>query len=148
MQPPRRSAIERLEPLVGDWTLEASLAPGVSGRATFEWALDAQFLVHRSEIPVEGAPEGLSIIALDHDGEAFTMHYFDSRGVVRLYAMTFEGGNWTLLRNAPDFTPLPFHQRFTGAFSEDGHTIDGRWERSDDGTNWELDFELRYRRAE
>jgi hypothetical protein len=143
----RQAALKALEPFVGDWTLEASLAPGVNGKATFEWTLDDQFLRFHLEIPVEGAPEGLSIIALDHDGEAFTMHYFDSRGVVRLYEMRIDDGAWTLTRNSADFTPLPFHQRYTGSFSDDGRRIDGRWETSDDGVEWKLDFELNYIRA-
>src|SRR3954470_18826666 len=137
-----------LEPLVGAWTLEASLAPGVHGRATFEWALDRTFLVVRTEIPVEGAPGSLSVIALDEDGEGFTMHYFDSRGIVRLYRMTIGDGAWTLLRTEADFSPLPFQQRYVGAFSDDGRRIDGRWERSSDGSAWELDFELNYVRAQ
>ena len=67
--------------------------------------------------------------------------------MVRLYAMTFGDGAWTLLRTSPDFTPLSFAQRYTGAFSADGRTIEGRWEKSDDGdASWELDFELSYRR--
>jgi hypothetical protein len=140
--------LSALEPLVGEWTMEASLAPGVGGRATFEWALGGAFLLHRSEIPVEGAPQALSVIALDDDGGAFTMHYFDSRGVVRLYAMTIEDGLWTLTRNESDFSPLPFHQRYVGRFGDDGRTIEGRWERSDDGRSWETDFELNYARPD
>jgi hypothetical protein len=58
--------------------------------------------------------------------------------------MTFSGGVWTLLRNAADFTPLDFAQRFTGEFSPDLRTISGRWESSRDGTNWEHDFDLIY----
>jgi hypothetical protein len=137
-----------LEPLAGEWRLEASLAPGVIGGATFEWALEGAFLVQRSSIPVEGAPEGLSVIALDDDGQGFTMHYFDSRGVVRLYAMNIEDGLWTLVRDKPDFTPLSFSQRFTGRFGDDGNTIAGRWEKnSGAGTEFELDFELNYPRV-
>ena len=143
----RQQALEALEPFVGEWTLTASLAPAVEGKATFEWTLDRQLLVFRSEIPVEGAPEGLSIIALNHDNPAFTMHYFDSRGVVRLYEMTIEDGAWTLQRDSADFTPLPFHQRYRGRLSDDGRRIDGRWEKSDDGSEWKLDFELNYVRA-
>jgi hypothetical protein len=142
------SALHQLEPFVGEWRVEASLAPGVGGRATFEWALDKTFLVQRTSIPVDGAPDSLSLIALDHDEQAFTMHYFDSRGVVRLYEMTLEDGMWTLLRSEADFSPLPFQQRYIGAFSPDGNSIDGRWERSDDGAEWTLDFELSYIRAQ
>jgi hypothetical protein len=46
-----------------------------------------------------------------------------------------------------DFTPLSFAQRFVGAFSEDGNVIDGAWEKSQDGSTWEKDFDLTYRRA-
>jgi hypothetical protein len=143
----RSSALQRLEPFVGAWTMEAPLALGVRGTATFEWSLGEQFLLHRSEIPVPGAPDALSIIALNAGGQAFTMHYFDSRGVVRLYAMTMSDGVWTLSREAPDFTPLPFHQRFTGTFSHAADAIDGRWETSADGVDWKLDFELAYTRS-
>jgi hypothetical protein len=136
-----------LEPFVGEWRLEASLAPGVGGKASFEWALDRTFMTQRTSIPVEGAPQSLSVIALDHDEQAFTMHYFDSRGIVRLYAMTIEDGEWTLLRTQADFSPLPFHQRYVGTFATDGSRIDGRWEKSDDGADWQLDFELNYIRA-
>ncbi len=63
--------------------------------------------------------------------------------------MSFENGVWKLWRTAPDFSPLSFAQRFTGALSEDGAAIAGRWDISHDGgASWELDFELFYvRRA-
>ena len=44
--------------------------------------------------------------------------------MVRLYAMSFADGVWTLTRESPDFTPLDFRQRFTGTFSTDGNTPD------------------------
>jgi hypothetical protein len=49
-----------------------------------------------------------------------------------------------LAREAPDFTPLGFAQRYTGAFSADGRSITGRWEISHDGSTWEQDFALDY----
>jgi hypothetical protein len=61
--------------------------------------------------------------------------------------MTFDGREWTLERRSPDFSPLPFHQRWTGAVSADGERLHGRWEKSDDGRAWELDFELTYSRT-
>jgi hypothetical protein len=144
----RDPMLERLDAFVGEWTVEVPFAPGVNGHAVFEWVLGGQFLMERSEVPdVPEAPDGISIIGVDRDGSAYTQHYFDSRGVVRLYAMTFRDGEWTLLRDAPDFTPLDFWQRFTGAFSADGRTISGRWETSQDGSAWELDFDLTYRKV-
>jgi hypothetical protein len=143
--------MERLEPLVGEWSLEAIFpqAPpsDVRGRVTFEWTLDRQFLVQRSEIPHPTAPDGLAIIAPAADGEGYTQHYFDSRGVVRLYAMTFGDGVWTLERHTPDFSPLDFWQRFSGTFGDEGKSIRGAWEICHDGSTWDHDFELVYRRV-
>lgn len=143
----RHPALERLAPLVGEWSTETSMGPGVFGRSTFEWALGGQYLLQRSEVPdVPQAPDGLMIVAVEPDG-SLVQHYYDSRGVTRLYAMTFEDGTWTLLRDRPDFSPLDFAQRFVGRLSPDGDTIDGRWELAEDGTNWRVDFELVYRRV-
>jgi hypothetical protein len=144
--------LERLAPFLGEWSLEARFpgapASDLRARAVFGELLGGQFLTERSEVPLAAGPDGLKIVASDPEGDAFTQHYFDSRGVVRLYAMTFADGEWTLLREKPDFSPLSFSQRFTGSFSADGRTIDGRWEKAMDGGPWELDFELIYTRVE
>jgi hypothetical protein len=62
-------------------------------------------------------------------------------------AVTLAGGVWTLTRESPDFTPLDFRQCFTGTFSEDGNTISGTWEKCLNGSDWEHDFALTYRRV-
>jgi len=64
--------------------------------------------------------------------------------VVRIYKMSFRDDVWTLLRDAPDFTPLNFSQRFVGQLAAGGQTIDGAWETSTDGVGWERDFGLLY----
>jgi hypothetical protein len=66
--------------------------------------------------------------------------------VVRLYAMTLADGVWTLARDSPDFTSLEFRQRFAGTFGPDGNTITGAWEKCCNGSQWEHDFTLTYRR--
>ena len=148
----RTAAIERLDLLLGTWSLEArfpGVAPsGVGGQTTFERALDDAFVVERSEVEHPDAPDGLAIIAFEPDRGAYRQHYFDSRGVVRLYTMELRDRVWTLLRDSADFTPLDFSQRFIGTFSEDGDRIDGRWEIAHDHTTWELDFELIYRKLD
>jgi hypothetical protein len=146
----REPAIKRLDVFIGEWRLGLGHAvpppEDASARSVFEWALDGQFLVQRTEIPDPGAPNGLCIVTYDPGTDGYTQHYFDSRGVVRLYAMTFRDGVWTLLRDSPDFTPLDFSQRFTGRFSADGNTIFGTWEIGD-GSNWKKDFDLTYARV-
>jgi hypothetical protein len=137
-------AIARLAPFIGEWRLETSLGPpgAVRALAVFEWGLDGAFLIERSEIDVPEAPNGLCVMAAD--GEGYTQHYFDSRGVVRLYRMRFDGRTWTLTREQADFTPLEFAQRYVGEFSDDGSRIDGRWEIRHPGQDWAKDFDLTY----
>lgn len=154
----RADALAGLDVFVGEWVMQArfpgdqpaspdAAEGGPTARSRFEWALDRQFLLQRTEIPVPEAPDGLSIISVDLETAAYTQHYYDSRGVVRLYAMRLADGVWTLTRESPDFTPLDFRQRFIGTFSEDGNTISGAWEKNLNGAGWEHDFALTYRRA-
>lgn len=154
----RPDALARLDVFIGDWTVEARFPgqpPGPAGagsspvgRSRFEWALDGQFLLQHTEVPVPEAPDGLTIVAADLRTGGYTQHYYDSRGVVRLYAMSFADGVWTLTRESADFSPLDFRQRFTGTFSEDRNTITGAWESGPSGGgDWVHDFALTYRRA-
>lgn len=49
----RQEALKRLDVLVGEWVVEAEF-PGLEvppGRSVFEWTLDGQFLVQRTEAP-------------------------------------------------------------------------------------------------
>ena len=144
--------MQRLEPFVGEWKLEvnAPWAPAdVDARTTFEWTLGGAFLIQRSQVDVPEAPDGLCVIAPAFGREGWTQHYFDSRGVVRLYDMTFDGRVWTLERTRPDFSDFNFAQRFFGEFSDDGNRIDGRFEITPgpDSREFELDFEITYTRV-
>ena len=136
-----------LDPLVGDWTIEAQ-GPAlgdatVTARVSFAYALGGTAMLQRGEVDHPQAPATLSVIT--PQGDAYLQHYFDDRGVVRLYRMTFDGTLWTLQRDEPDFSELPFHQRFLATVGDD--RIDARWEASPDGEAWELDFTMLHRRA-
>lgn len=154
----RSQALARLDVFVGEWAVEARFpagqpAPangteeGPGARSWFEWVLDGQFLVQRTEVPVPEAPDSLAIVSADPETGAYIQHYYDSRGVARLYAMSLADGVWTLTRESPDFTPLAFWQRFTATVSDDQNTISGAWEKAVGGAGWEPDFALTYRRA-
>jgi hypothetical protein len=151
----RADALARLDIFVGEWILEARFpgdhpaAPGESpqARSRFEWDLGRQFLLQRTEIDVPEVPDSLTIVGADLETGAYMQHYYDSRGVARLYAMTLDDRMWTLTRRSPDFGPLDFAQRFTGTFSADRDTISGAWEKRLDGGGWQHDFDLTYRRA-
>lgn len=141
-------ALARLGVFAGEWIVEARFpgSPVARTRSRFEWTLGEKFLVQRTDSPVPEAPGSLAVVGADPVTGAYTQHYFDSRGVVRLYAMTLADGVWTLTREAPDFSPLDFSQRFSGTFSQDGTTIEGAWEKRHD-KDWEHDFTLVYHRA-
>jgi hypothetical protein len=145
-------SLEALAPLVGEWSLAAAfkdMPPTDAGaRVTFEWLPGKKFLVERWEVPVPAAPDGIAIIGPDPNSKGnYLQHYFDTRGVARVYKMSFEDAVWKLWRQEPDFSPLDFSQRFTGIFSDDGESIAGRWEICHDGKTWEHDFDLTYSKA-
>ena len=120
----------------------------VSAEATIERM--GAFIVFRSVGEPAEMPSTLSVIGGAPEGEPQPMHYFDSRGVERLYLTAIEGSTWTIWRapgedwNGPDGPG--FNQRFIAEISADGKTIDGRWERGtgDAGDQWEIDFPMTY----
>jgi hypothetical protein len=89
----------------------------------------------------EGGPTSTWIVVGDDSSETYTALYHDSRGVARVYRMSFGAGGWRLWRDAPGFC-----QRFSATVADDGTTIRGAWEKSADGSNWEHDFDILYTR--
>ncbi|MFL5909650.1 MAG: hypothetical protein ACJ768_03650 [Gaiellaceae bacterium] len=138
--------MEKLEPFVGEWSIQGSFLGVPPGRCVFEWALGGAFLVARSEAP-DPVPDSLQVFGPAAEGEGYVQHYFDSRGIARIYQMSFDERVWKLWRDTADFSPLPFRQRFEGRFADDGSRIDGRWERTGDDGAWMVDFELTFTRV-
>lgn len=144
--------MKEFEPLIGEWHGEGELPIDppvrISVDATIEWL--GEFLVFRSVGEPGGAPSSVSVIGGAPEGEPQPMHYFDARGVKRLFVTSLEGSTWTIRRapgedwNGPDGPG--FNQRFIGEISADGRTIEGRWERGmgDACDQWELDFPMTY----
>jgi len=142
----RDPRLAALDVFVGEWIEQVEVPGAPPGRSVFEWDLRGTFLIQRAQSPLPEYPDGLMIVSLTPEG--YLQHYFDSRGVVRLYRMTLQGQSWTLVRMQPDFTPLEFAQRFVGTISADGDRIEGQWETSyDEGQHWEVDFPLSYTRV-
>ena len=138
------TADERLAPLIGAWDVEgahpADASIRVRGRTSFEWLEGGRFVVQRWTLEHPDFPDGIAVLG---EGEAgFAQHYFDSRGVARVYAMSLAGGVWELSRDHPGFS-----QRFVGTFSDDGDAIHGRWEKRLDDVDWELEFHLTYTKS-
>lgn len=135
--------LELMQALVGTWTTEGAhpLLPGeaIRGQATFEWLDGQRFLIQRSHYDHPRIPDAIAITGLTDD--ELLMHYFDSRGVQRVYSVSMTPQTWSFSRDDPDFA-----QRFTGTFGDGGDTIVGRGELCHDGVTWEDDLALTYRR--
>lgn len=145
-QPTAEDALRRLEPLVGEWTLEASPPGGApwpgGGRSVFEWHPSGAHLVQRTEVELPEAPDSVAIIGCDAANGTYFQLYSDERGVCRVFEMSIGDGEWKLWR-----VGAPFAQRYTATFDPDGDAILGRWEMSEDGVTYVTDFELNYRRS-
>ena len=143
------------EPLIGAWRVEGEIPIEppikVAGEVTIR-RLGELIVVDSMAEPAE-VPDSLSIVGGGPDGEPQPMHYFDARGVKRLYLTTVEGSTWKTWRAPGEDWNGPqgpgFNQRFMGEISADGRTIEARWERGmgDAGDRWEIDLPIRYVRA-
>ena len=145
-QPTAEMALKQMEPLVGQWALEA-IPPGGEpwpgeARATIAWHDSGAYLVERGTVDLPEAPDVLKIMGCDAANGTYHQLYSDDRGVCRVYEMSIGDGEWRLWRSGQ-----PFPQRFSGRFEDDGNTISGRWEKAEDGENYETDFDLVYRKV-
>jgi len=148
--------LEPLCRLVGTWDTEAThpALPGVQvrGTVTVEWLEGKSFLIHRGQVDHPDFPDSISIIGLTDQDRAhgasapagarqLSMHYYDSRGVFRLFEASADDQSWRFWRNAPGFS-----QRFTGTFTNGGDVIVGVTELCEDDVTWKDDLRITYRR--
>ena len=150
--------LQPLNRLVGNWITEAThpALPGivVHGTVAIEWLEGQRFLILRSCNDHPDFPDSISIIGItdvDRVGEQadespassgrLFMHYFDARGVFRVYQVNIDAEAWKIWRNAPRFS-----QRFTGSFADNGLTIGGLWQLCEDEAHWNDDLKIIYRR--
>jgi hypothetical protein len=137
--------MDALEALMGEWTTEVRHPNPdigvVHGGMTVEWLDGGGYLVQRSWTEDARFPRWLSLIGPTEAGDRIVQHYFDSRGVARIYEISLEGGVWRQWRDDPEMS-----QRFTGRFSDDGSEIEMRLERTEPDGTWIHDFDLVYHR--
>jgi hypothetical protein len=133
-----------LDRLVGEWTLEATHpsfpSTVVTGRMTFEWLEGERFLIQRSHNDHPDFPDSISVIGFST--EDLTAHYFDSRGVFRIYRVAMEDDTLRMWRDA-----LGFSQRLEARLSDDGGTLAGVWQLSRDDVTWEDDLAITFTRV-
>lgn len=132
--------------LVGEWDTIGvhRLFPEtpLHGHASFSWLQGGAFLMMQTLTEETGFPSNICIFGSDDATKGITMLYFDERGVSRKFEATLQDHVWRLLRNAPGFS-----QRFTGTITENGDTVIGMWELSEDDSTWKRDLEVTYTRV-
>lgn len=131
--------------LVGTWSIDASHAmlagDEIRGEMTFEWLDGHCLLIQRSHYDHPHIPDSIAVFGVIDD--QLSVHYYDSRGVHRVFTLSFVEGILRYARNAP---APDFSQRLTLTVSGDGNTITGQAELSRDGTSWEDDLAITYQR--
>ena len=142
------------EALIGEWHGEGEVPSDPPMKLSVDATIErlGEFVVFRTVGEPAEMPDSLSIIGGAPEGEPQPMHYFDSRGVKRMFLTTVDGSTWKIWRAAgEDWNGSDgpgFNQRFLGEISQDGNRIEGRWERGlgESGEDWELDFPMTYAR--
>jgi hypothetical protein len=139
--------------LLGAWMTEAThpYLPGamILGSSEIEWLEGERFLIYRSSYDHPDIPDAISIIG---DTAGLRMHYFDTRGVHRIYEVNVTADGWetAMDRHAPATSFASpddrFSQRMIFTFEDDDRTMAGKGELSHDNVTWEDDLQITYRR--
>jgi hypothetical protein len=135
-QPPKPDpAFKRLDAFVGKWNTQGQIkespfgpAGKIIGTDTYEWLSGGFFLIHRVNVRMgDQRNESIEIIGYDASSKTYPMHSFDSQGNSIVMQASVVGDTWTFTGES---------MRFTGAFSDDGKSISGKWEYLSDDSNW------------
>ncbi len=91
-QPTAAAALEKLQPLVGQWRMLATPPGGESwpgeARATFERHASGAHLAQTTTVDAPQAPDTIAIIGCDAANGTYYQLYSDDRGVCRVYEMS------------------------------------------------------------
>ena len=136
--------MKEFEPLIGEWHGAGEVPSEPPMRVSVEATIErlGEFIVMRTVGEPAEMPDTIAIIGGAPDGKPQPMHYFDSRGVERLFVTALAGTTWRIWRAPGEDRNGPngpgFNQRFIGEISADGKTIEGSWERGigDAGDKW------------
>src|SRR5215207_1243666 len=151
---------QRLGALVGRWRSEGHVvgdpAIPITGTDTYELLAGGFFLVHHVDVVVgDQDVKAIEIIGeYDQATEAFTARAFDNEGnVTVMHARVDRDGVWTFTGGAdvapvaqPDAATSGGAVRSTLTVSRDATSMTAKWERSDDGANWQPWMDMTFTR--
>ena len=114
----------------------AALAEPISGHQRYEWILGGAFVMQHWTYDHPDFPDALALLS-EHQS-----HYFDVRGIVRIFDLAMDDIGWSLIHLDDHFS-----QRFRTRFQGEDAT-EGTGEAShDSGATWRPDFTITARRT-
>ena len=129
-----------LDRLLGTWEFTmhySAMSEPVTGRQRYERVLDGAFVLQHWTYYHPDFPDAMSLLTEDR------YHYFDVRGITRVFELEVDDGGWSMIRLDEDFS-----QRSTARFrGPDVMESTGEISR-DNGVTWQPDFTMTYQRVE
>lgn len=128
-----------LDGLLGTWHFDmrhVAMPEPISGQQRYERVLDGAFVLLHWTYDHPDFPDAIAVL------DDRRLHYFDVRGVTRLFDLEVGDSGWTMIRRDSDFW-----QRSTITFS-DRDSMNGTGQNSyDSGASWQHDFSISYTRV-
>ena len=130
------SALDRL---LGTWHFtmhHSAVSEPVTGQQRYERVLNGAFVQQHWTYNHPDFPDAMALLSDDR------YHYFDVRGIVRVFDLEMDEGGWSMIRLDENFS-----QRSTARF-RGPDVMDGTGEASHDaGVTWQPDFTMTYHRV-
>ena len=128
-----------LDRLLGSWEFtmqHTAMSEPVTGRQRYERALEGAFVLQHWTYNHPDFPDAIALLSNDR------YHYFDVRGIVRVFDLEIDDVGWSIVRLDEDFSQR-CRARFRGpdAMESNGEVSDDR------GFTWRADFSMIYRRV-
>lgn len=123
-----------LERLLGTWDFtmrHAALPEPVSGRQRYERVLDGAFVMLHWTYEHPDFPDAVAVL------DQRSLHYFDVRGVIRVFDLAFDDSGWSMIRRDEDYWQRS-SARFVGADATEGTGENSH----DSGDTWEHDYSI------
>ena len=128
-----------LDRLLGTWDVtmhHSAMSEPVAGQQCYERVLDGAFVMVHWTYHHRDFPDAVALL------DERRYHYFDVRGVTRVFDLTVEATGWAMIRRDQDFW-----QRSAGIFqSADAIAVTGE-NSADAGATWQHDFSMTCRRV-